>query len=397
MGSFLVVAGGLFQVPLIKAIKSRGFEVTVVDADPNAPGFEFADNYAILDIANQEDVVSYARQINPMAITSIVSEIAVTSVAAAADALRLPGIGIDTAKKCTDKFEMRSAFSASNLPSPKFLLINNFEEAELGVTEIGMPVVIKPVDSSGSRGVMRVDSIEDLESAYQAAKKSSRSQKVIMESFIEGQEFTVETITVGGVTTILGFSKKKRIPFPHCVSIELLYFDYLQHKYGQSIVRLVMGAINSVGLQNGTAHTEVILSNDGPVLVEMAARGGGYEIFTKILPEISGVNTIDAVIDLSLGLTPSVCTTRSRCAALKFFDSEKRGVIQSVSGIESVKNIEGVLSVEINHSILGTTFDGIKRDGERLGYMIALGDKVSEIIKIINQAEQSINFDITSN
>lgn len=397
MQSFLVVAGGLFQVPLIRAIKSRGFKVAVVDADPNAPGFEFADNYEILDITNQEKVISHARKINPIAITSIVSEIAVTSVAAAAKALNLPGISIETAKKCTDKFEMRSAFIANNLPSPRFLLVNNFEEAQLGIQTIGIPAVIKPVDSSGSRGVMRLDSIEGLEYAYQAARNSSRSQKVIIESFIEGEEFTVETITVNGLTTILGFSKKKRIPFPHCVSVELIYFNYLKHEYGQRIVKLAIDAINSVGLLNGTAHTEIILSNNGPVLVEMAARGGGYEIFTKILPEISGVNTMDVIIDLSLGLAPTICATNSRCAALKFFDSEKRGVIHSVSGIEVVKNLEGVLGLEIDSSILGKTFDGIKRDGERLGYMIALGDKVSEVLKIIDHAEKLIDFNIISN
>lgn len=396
MRSFLVIAGGKFQLPLIRAIKSRGLSVTVVDADPQAPGFELADSYEILDIANEEEVIAFARQINPIAIASIVSEIAVTTVAAASKALNLPGISVETAKKCTNKFEMRTAFNAYNLPSPEYLMVNNFEEAQLGVSKIGMPVVIKPVDSSGSRGVVRVDSIEDLKYAYQVARDSSRSQKVIIESFIDGQEFTVETITVNGVTTVLGFSKKKRIPFPHCVSVELLYFNYFQHEYGERIVNLAIDAVNSVGLKNGTSHTEIILSRSGPVLVEMAARGGGYEIFSKILPEISGVNTIDAIIDLALGLVPTIRTTNSRCAALKFFDSEDRGVIQSVSGIESVKNIGGVISLEIDYAILGKNFDGITRDGERLGYIIALGDKVSDILNIIDRAEKLIKFNIVS-
>jgi biotin carboxylase len=391
---FLVVAGGQFQLPLIYAIKARSFPVAVVDGDPNAPGFKLADYHEVLDIANEEEVIQYAKRINPIAIASIVSEIAVTSVAAAVKALNLPGITMQTAEICTDKFKMRSVFYANGLPSPRFLDANNVEAAKLATLEIGMPVVIKPVDSSGSRGVTRVERIESVEYAYQAARIYSRSQKVIIESFLEGHEFTVETITVNGSTSILGFSKKQRIPFPHCVSVELLYFNYREYYFGEQIVNLVVDAINSVGLRNGAAHTEIILTKTGPVLVEIAARGGGYEIFTKILPEISGVNVVEAVIDLALGKEPIIGSVDTKCAVLKFFDSEKHGVIQSVSGIEEAKNIAGVIGLEIDGKIIGKKFNGITRDGERLGYMIVLGDRVSEVLAIANEVEGLINFDI---
>ena len=394
MRPFLVVAGGQFQLPLIYAIKARGFPIAVIDGDSKAPGFKLADSYEVLDISNKEEVIRYARKINPIAIASIVSEIAVTSVAAAVKALNLPGISLETAETCTEKFKMRSVFIANGLPSPKFLAANNIVAAKLAAVEIGMPVVIKPVDSSGSRGVTRVDKIEDLEYAYKVARSSSRSQKVIIESFLEGDEFTVETITVDGTTSILGFSKKQRIPFPHCVSVELLYFNYFEQYLGEQIVNLVVDAINAVGLRNGAAHTEIILTNTGPVLVEIAARGGGYEIFSKIIPAISNVNVIEVVIDLALGLEPIIDSIDTKCAVLKFFDSEKRGIIQSISGIEEAKNITGVIGLEIDSSIIGKTFNGISRDGERLGYVIVLGDRVSEVLEIANEVRELINFDI---
>jgi biotin carboxylase len=394
MRPFLVVAGGHFQLPLIRAIKARGFMVTVIDGDPIAPGFKIADTYEVLDIADQDKVIEYARKINPIAISSIVSEIAVASVAAAAKALNLPGISAETAEICTDKFKMRSAFIATDLPSPQFLFAKDLEAAKFAVSEIGMPVVIKPVDSSGSRGVMRVDKIEDLEYAFESARSNSRSQKVIIEAFIDGPEFTVETFTVDGSTFVLGFSKKQRIPFPHCVSVELLYFNYYEQYFGEAIVNLAIDAINSVGLKNGAAHTEIILTDTGPILVEIAARGGGYEIFTKIVPMISGVNTVDLVIDLALGLKPSVTSTDSKCAVLKFFDSEKRGVIQSISGIEEAKNLAGVIGLEIDNKIIGKFFRGVTSDGERLGYMIVLGDSVSEVLEVVKDVERMVNFSI---
>ena len=394
MQPFLVVAAGHFQLPLIHAIKARGFSVAVIDGDPDAPGFKFADTYEVLDIADQNKVIEYARRVNPIAIASIVSEIAVASVAAAVTALNLPGISVETAEKCTDKFKMRSAFVASDLPSPRFLIASSLKAAKSAVLEIGTPVVIKPVDSSGSRGVMRVDKIEELDFAYQAARSNSRSKRVIIESFLEGPEFTVETITVDGSTFALGFSKKQRIPFPHCVSVELLYFNYLEQNFGDKIVNLVIAAINSVGLKNGPAHTEIILTNTGPVIVEIAARGGGYEIFTKIVPKISGVDTVDIVIELALGLKPSISSIDSRCAILKFFDSNKRGIIQSVEGIEAANVIDGVIGLEIDSTIIGKTFNGITRDGERLGYMIALGDNVTEVLAAVSEVERLVNFSI---
>jgi hypothetical protein len=149
-----------------------------------------------------------------------------------------------------------------------------------------------------------------------------------------------------------------------------------------------------VGLKNGPAHTEIILTNTGPVIVEIAARGGGYEIFTKIVPKISSVNTVDIVIDLALGLKPSVSSIDSRCAILKFFDSNKRGIIQSIDGIEAANNIKGVIGLEIDRTIIGKAFNGITRDGERLGYMIALGDNVIEVLAAVSEVESLVNFNI---
>lgn len=395
MEPLLVVAGGTYQLPLLHAARHRGLATVLLDGDPGAPGFCHADSGEVVDIADPEAVIALARRIRPCGIASIVSEVAVASVAAAAEALGLPGLETSVAAACTDKFVMRSRFERAGLRCPRFAIVDA-PRAALPVAEgIGFPLIVKPVDSSGSRGVRRVDRPGELADAVSDALAWSRKKRAIVEGFLDGNEFTVETFTVNGQTEVLGMSEKTRLPFPHCVSVDLTYFPYLGLERADAIAATARQAIAAVGLRNGPGHVEVMLTAEGPVAVELAARGGGYRIFSDIVPAISGVNLVDAVIDLAIGRVPRVRPDFQRAAVLRFFNPPTTGILSSITGVQAAREMEGVLDVVIEAEI-GRPFRGITRDGERPGYLIAVGESREAAVSAADRAAREVVFNIES-
>jgi biotin carboxylase len=391
--TMLVLAGGRFQMPLITAAQRRGLRVVLFDGSPDAEGFAHADAGEVVDIADPVAVVAAATRIRPDAVAAIVSEVSVTSVAAVAAALGLPGIPVETAALCTDKFLMRSCFERAGLPCPRFAVVAGLAEAMAAMPAVGLPLVVKPVDSSGSRGVRRVDAVEELAAAVDLALSNSRQGRAIIESFLDGTECTVETFTVEGRTVVLGMSDKVHLPFPHCVSISLTYPPIFDEPTCRSIADAAARAIDATGLQNGPGHVEVILTESGPVVVEVAARGGGYRIFSDILPAISGVDPVDAVIDLAMGRVPNVTPTRARAAVLRFFNPRMTGTVQRIDGVEEARRLADVHDVVVEVEV-GKRVGGITRDGERPGYIISVADTRERALLAADRAEQIVRFTI---
>ena len=391
--TLLVLAGGPFQLPLIHAAKRRGLRVVLFDGSPDAVGFAHVDEGHVVDIADPAASVEAARRVNPDGVAAIVNEVSVTTTAAIAAALGLPGLDPETAANCTDKFRMRGCFERTGLPVPRYEAVSTLEEATRACERIGFPMVVKPVDSSGSRGVRRVESPAALPEALALALSNSRQRRAILESFLDGTECTVETFTVDGRTHVLGMSDKVHLPFPHCVSISLHYPPFFDEATRGAIAAAAIAAIDATGMRNGPGHVEVIVTPAGPVVVEVAARGGGYRIFSDILVRISGVDPVEAVIDLAMGDVPDAVPTKRRAAVLRFFNPQMTGLLQEVSGVEDARRIPNVLDIVVEAQV-GKPLGGITRDGERPGYIITIADTREEALAAADQAEQTVRFTI---
>ena len=391
--TLLVLAGGPFQLPIIHAAKRRGLRVVLFDGSADAVGFAHADDGAVVDIADPVAAVEAARRVDPDGVAAIVNEVSVTTTAAIAAALGLPGLDPETAANCTDKFRMRQCFERAGLPVPRYEAVATLDEATAAVARIGFPMVVKPVDSSGSRGVRRVESLAELAPALELALSNSRQRRAILESFLDGTECTVETFTVDGVTHVLGMSDKVHLPFPHCVSISLHYPPFFEQSTQMAIAAAAAAAIDATGMRNGPGHVEVIVTSGGPVVVEVAARGGGYRIFSDILVRISGVDPVEGVIDLAMGQAPDATPTCRRAAVLRFFNPQTTGILREVSGLDEARRIPNVLDIVVEAQV-GKPLGGITRDGERPGYIITIADTRAEAVAAADLAEETVRFTI---
>jgi len=391
--NILVLAGGLYQLPLIKTLKKKGFGVVLFDGNSSAIGFDYVDRGVVIDIGDATDCALSAKKLSDLVgVSSIVNEASVLTVAYIAEELGLFGIGVDAAKKCTDKVLMRECFYKFGLKVPLFGRANDFSQAEKLVDDIGFPVVVKPVDSSGSRGVSKVDYPYDLSVAYGSAVNHSKSGGVIVEGFLDGVEYTVEAYSVDGVAHILGFSQKKRVPFPACVSIELVYMPFELNPHGRVVVDAALKAINAVGLKDGPSHIEIIVTADGPYVVEIAARGGGFRIFPEIIQAVSGVNPIDLLVSQLSGAKPLIRRSKNDAAVLRFFSPPRSGSIVNIDGVEKARQVENIVDVVIESNTIGSYFDGIKKDGDRPGYLLSIAGTVEQALRSADESEKCVDF-----
>jgi len=386
----LVIGAGVFQVPAIKRAKELGCFVIATDGNASASGFLYADAHAIIDVKDVEGNLAIAKQYAIDGVISVVAELGVRTAADVAYALNLPGLKPEVARILTNKFLMREIFAQSKLPSPSYKKITSVEEARVASEMLGFPLVIKPVDSSGSRGVSKVDQTDDLEKAFIWAKEYSQSGDVIIESFVEGEEITVEALSYKGEHQILAISGKRHIPFPYCVSIDLTYPSAYDEETLSQVRTLMSQTFTALGVDSGPTHSELLMTRTGPVLVEVAARGGGYGVFSDIVELVSGVDIVKESITIALGMEPTIYPKYQKAATLRFF-TPGQGKIVAIDGIEQARALPGVrtLSIELKP---GDEVGAIVSDGTRPGYVITYADTRQEAMQRADAVEQTIQF-----
>lgn len=395
MGKILMVIGaGKYQLPAIIRAKDMGLKVLATDLNPAALGFEFADFHRAVDVKDIEANLVVAREFAIDGVISIVSELSVRTVSCIAEHLGLPGLNYGAAIAATDKVIMRTKFLEAGLPSANFFKVNTKEEAVTAISELGLPVVMKPTDNSGSRGVTKIEKLTDLDFSFTVAKENSRSGDIIVEQFLEGVEMTIEALSYGGEHQVLAMSSKKRIPFPYCVSIDLTYPPPFPQEALAAVRELVISALNAIGVNMAATHTEVLMTEQGPVLLEMAARGGGFGVFSDITPLVSGVDIVKECINMAMGYEVDISPKFSRAAVLRFFNLPE-GKLTGITGLEEAKAMDGVHEVELDVAP-GDIIKPIVSDGTRHGLIITSGDTREIAVHRADQVESTVRFEIVT-
>ena len=311
MKKLLIIGASILQLPAIKRAKELGYYVAVLDFNPNAVGIEFADEYFNASTIDIDAVVEVARKFRPDGIMTLATDMPMRSIARATSALGLPGISFDTAVKSTDKAHMIRAFKECRVEHPWFFEVAKSEELDDVKPRLLYPCIIKPTDNAGSRGVKLVESEAELASAYEYASASSRSGAVIIEEYMKGNEVSVEVITVDGIPHVLAVTDKITTGAPHFVEMGHTQPSRLASSDVEKIKDLACRAVKAVGINMGPAHVEIMLTKDGPKMVELGARMGGDCITTHLVPLSTGIDMIGATISLAVGEAPDI---KKRCS-----------------------------------------------------------------------------------
>jgi biotin carboxylase len=386
MKTVLVVGAGRYQVAVIRRARELGLRVVAVDRNPEAPGLRDADLPRVVDFATPGAVLDEVRDLGIDGVLTVQAERAVPMVAAVAEALGLPGIGVDTARLMTNKLAMRARLAEAGVPQPRFATVRTPEEARAAAARIGFPAVLKPADSAGQVGLARIESAHDAEASLPAAVAASPSGEAILEEYVEGTELNGIVVVQDGEVLSVTLCDRLRPP-GRGFGVSWLHV-YPPTPEGAQLAdceRVAADAVRALGLRTGIGFPQLIARPDGGVaLVECAARIGG--MMGEHLRHALGVDLLEIALRLALGeaVTPALVEPRFRRAvAIRFLTAEPGtltpGRVTHVGPLEPVLAAPGVLDAAI-YSAVGETIRPVQIISDRRGYVIATGDTRAEAV-----------------
>jgi biotin carboxylase len=302
----------------------------------------------------------------------------------------LPGMGHEVALQFTKKHRMRRALAEAGLQSTRLQRAGSLAEATEAGRAIGYPVVVKPPDSQGSRGVRRVPAAEALAEAFDGAMSHSRSGWVIVEELLPGRELIVDGLSLDGEVTVLGVGEK--LPYAHRpeTARRITYPAALADGVRGALVTLNQRIVAALGLRNGITHAE-FMATDGDVrLIEIAARGGGSGIYAHVLPFLTGVDLARVSIELALGRCPELAvSSQPRAANLHFFDFPE-GRIERLEGLVEARRLPGVVDIVLTLDT-GDRFEPPQDDTGRPGPAIVLGRSRDEVLDVSAEVDRLVS------
>lgn len=388
----MILGASILQLPAIKKAKEMNLQVVAVDMDVNAAGFR--EDGVIKEVISTIDiptVVKCAKRHNIDGIITLASDMPIRTVAAVSKELNLVGISDETAIKATNKAEMRKCLFENRIPIPRFYKVSNEDEYLSAVKLFNGAFIAKPADNSGSRGVYLVENIaneKEILMAYKHSVSFSRNGDVLVEEYMRGPEVSVETLTIDGKCHIIQITDKITTGAPHFVEMGHSQPTRLPYETTRMICQVAESANKALGIINGPSHTEIIVTDEGPKIVEIGARLGGDCITTHLVPLSTGVDMVECCIKIALGETPCVNRTRKMGSAIRYFE-QTPGVIKSIAGVDAARSIEGVEEVTIVHNV-GDMVTNIDSSTARMGFVIAQGENAEKAGDICDAALSKI-------
>lgn len=385
----LFIGGAASQCHIIEIAKRMNYETICVDYDEQCLGKEVADEFYKISTSEVEKIVELGKEKEIIAVVSTQSDLGLKTASCVAKELGLYGLSEKSIEIFTNKVNMRKFLSANGYNCPQFRKCYNSEQVRQAMQEISGDVVIKPLDSQGSRGVQIISSI-DGERAFQEAFQYSKSEAaVIVEEYLGNEEYTVEGYMRHGKHTTLAISRKQHYEDYPCVSNELLY-NWADEQDLNELAIIHNEMLQKTGLEYGITHSEYLKKDGKFYLVEFTARGGGSHIASKIVPYISGIDVeLELLLDtLELPRDQYISSKRRKYAILKFFEFEE-GKIKEIIGLEKMEQISGLLYISLQYKA-GDCIKAVKDDTNRHGFYIAGADTEQQLRKIMQEIENGI-------
>jgi biotin carboxylase len=376
----LFIGAGRHQRRALERMRELGARVVAVDRNAAAPGLDVADVGEVVEFANVEAVAEVGRRHGVSGVMTFAADRAVPVVAAVAEALGLPGIGTETAHLMTNKIAMRRRLAEAGVPQPRFAALRHVREVPAAADAVGFPAVLKPADSAGQRGLFLVLSIDDIERHLHAALAQSTDEEAVLESYHAGLEVNGLFVVRGGHVTVVTLSDRRRPPGAGFgVALAHVYPSTLFGDALAEVERVGRATVHALGLRDGIAYPQVIWGDDGVArLIEVAARipagqmdsvaryGVGVDLIAIALRQALGEPVPDELVEPKMEQPMAISFLTAQPGPLP------TGKLVDVSGLDKVLAFPGVVEADLYFQE-GETIRPVQVDGDRRGYVIALG------------------------
>ncbi|MCM1122185.1 MAG: ATP-grasp domain-containing protein [Eubacterium sp.] len=382
----MILGASELQLPAIRKAKELGYQIILVDYNEKAVGFALADVKLVVSTLDQEEVYRQALRYQPDVVITSTSDGPVRTAAYVNEKLgKKPDLAYEDSLCATIKSYMRNRLQENGVPIPAYYVAQSFEEFLAAVGSLQDTCIVKPADNAGSRGVVALydgagRSEEELRRTYAYSKSNSRNGVVMVEEYMTGPEVSVEAMTVDGETTILTITDKYITPPPYFVELAHSEPSHLPEETKVRIRQVARQAIAAIRLQNGPSHTEIKVTEEGPKIVELAARLGGDYITSRLVPLSTGVDLVGASVLLATGAKVDLTHQWQRGAAIHFIQG-REGVIGNIAIDEALSGLKGVEEVTLYRKV-GDTTSGTRSSNDRIGHIITVGATAEEAVAL---------------
>ena len=373
----VIIGASDFQNPLILKAKEHGYETHVFAWKNNEIGEKTADYFYDISINEKEQILEKCKEIKPCAVCSIASDLAVTTVNYVAHNLGLVSNNPKYSKICTNKYKMRQALEKGNINVPKYLKTGkNLQLSK--IAEFNYPLIVKPTDRSGSRGVTLINDSKEIKAAIDNAISYSYEKKAIIEEYIDGDEYSCECISYKGKHHLLAITKKYTTGAPHFIETAHIEPSGLNDEMIKTVEEEIFKALDVLHIEYGASHSEFKINNKGQIkIIEIGARMGGDCIGSDLVQISTGHDFVQYVLDVSLGKELKLKETKdNNIAFIKFIFSK-----EDIENYKELKKTKPELiyfeniSEDIEHEIVDSS--------TRYGFYIIKANNVEEISSII--------------
>lgn len=374
----MILGAGILQTYVIKKAKQLGIYTIAVDVNPHSIGFQYADKSYTIDITDQVSCLDCAKKEGISGILSPATDYGVLTASHISDNLGLPGIPYEVVNIIKSKYITRvKTIHLYNSEYLQFFEISSIEQVLSLNGKLRFPVMIKPVDGSGSKGTGRADDFHTFIKLCENALKISLSKKVLVESYINGEEYGVESFVYKGTVYVLVIMKKYMTKPPYYAELGHSVPADLPQKTEQRVLSIVKDTINALNITFGSVNMDLIITKEGvPYIIDIGARMGGNLIGSHIVPIATGIDYIGNIIKASIGehIDFKSCTGQPVSTALLALSP---GIIKQLPDLSTYRKRNNVIDVVFIKNI-GDKINLYTNNLDGCGYIVTTGQDSSK-------------------
>lgn len=362
-----------------------GLYVIAVDANPDAHGLRVADVGICDNIRDVQKMVKIGKKFkidgvlaHGIDIPFVVSEVS--------RKLGLPGLDPKVAIRSTDKIKRIRCFEKNYVNCPKFAAVKTLTQARKESLKIGFPLIVKPSDNSGARGVKKINNMRDLEQGFDEALSYSQTKILLLEEFLKGSEISTESFVYDSQIITTGFADRnysRNNEFaPYFVEDGHSVPSILPEKQKAKVIKEIESSIKALGINWGVAKGDILVAKDKVYVLEMAARTSGGWFATGTVPIATGINILKPLIKITLGEKPNendFIAKYNKAACQRYIIPTESGIFERLEGATKARKMPGVrMVVFFNKPKKGEIIHKARNLVERFGHLIAEGETVKE-------------------
>ena len=391
--AILVFGVGILQGSLIRRAQDMGLFVVGIDPCGEAYCRDVVDVFEVVGGQDFEGTMAVAKKYNVSAVVTTATDKPLVMMARVAKELGLRFFSEETAIVSTDKFLMKERFMANGIPCAKGKVISTEKDA----SDMVFPVIVKPRDNSGSRGVKLCNNLQELEETIQEALDNSKKDTVLVEEFIEGREFSIEALHYDGKSEVIQFTEKKTTPFPYNVELGHIQPANISEEQKNQIRRIISLIGSALNFEYCPSHTELKINDRGIFIIETSPRLGGDYITSLLTPLSTGINMEDQLLHIALGEHVDVTIGRiDRAAGVRFFDLPL-GVVKSIH-LDAGKFLSNSNIVDFSLDVKkGDRIKPITSSLNRYGQVIVKEDTFEDVRNMLDEIENEVTQSLIMN